>query len=74
MIQARRLVALLCLALVIAAALTPGAPGLFSAVLAPLWFFVAAVVVFSIRNDIADSAPGPLRFLPVLASRAPPIA
>jgi hypothetical protein len=74
MAQARRLVALLCLALVLAATLTPGAPGLFSAVLVPLWFFVAAVVVFSMRRDIADSAPGLIRFLPVLASRAPPIA
>jgi hypothetical protein len=71
--DARRLVALLCLAVVLYAALTPGASGLFFAVLVPVWFFVAAIVVLSMRRETTDRAPGPLPFLPVLASRAPPI-
>lgn len=72
--DARRLVALLCLAVVLYAALTPGASGLCLAIFVPVWFFAAAIVTFSIRREATDRAPGPLPFLPVLASRAPPIA
>jgi hypothetical protein len=72
MLHARRFVALLCLAVVLVAALTPGASGLFHAILVPVWFFIAAIVVLAARREITDSAPRPLPFLPVLASRAPP--
>jgi hypothetical protein len=74
MIPARRLVALLCLAVVLCAALLPGASGLFCAVLVPLLLFVAAVIVFSKRREIADSAPQHFPFLSALAPRAPPVS
>jgi len=74
MSQARWLVAWLCLAVVFYAALTPGAPGLLDAIFVPVWFFVAAIVVFPARRETADPDPQPLPFPPVLASRAPPVA
>jgi hypothetical protein len=72
-LDARKLVAVLCLAVVLVAALTPSASGLLHAILVPAWVFVAAILVFSIR-EIADKGPQPPPFLAVLASRAPPIA
>jgi hypothetical protein len=53
--------------------MTPSASGLLHAILVPVWVFVAAILVFSIR-EIADKGPQPPPFLAVLASRAPPIA
>jgi hypothetical protein len=74
MTYARRAVALLCLAVLLYAALTPGAPGLLCAVLVPLWLFTALLAVVSIRRETTDSDPRPLPFSPVLAPRAPPVA
>jgi hypothetical protein len=74
LLQARRSIALFCLAALLIAALIPAASGLPFGILVPLWTFVAAIVTFSIRRAIEDSSPLRVSCLPVLPSRAPPIA
>jgi tryptophan-rich sensory protein len=72
--QARRSVALFCLAALLIAALIPAASGLAFGILVPLWIFVAAIATFSIRRTAGDSSPLRVSCVPVLPSRAPPIA
>jgi len=74
LLHARRPIALFCLAALLIAALIPAASGLPSGILAPLWIFVAAIVTFSILRTAEDSSPLRVASLPVLPSRAPPIA
>jgi len=72
-INARRLTAVLCLALLLLATLIPAGSGLLSAILTPLWLLLAAVVVIAIQrgNDVGNA---PSLFVPqVHSSRAPPI-
>jgi len=72
-INARRLTAIFCLALLLLATLIAAGSGLFSAILTPLWLFLAAVVVVAIQcgNEVCNA---PSFFVPqVHSSRAPPI-
>ena len=71
--SARRLIVILCLAAILFAALTPTASGLLLAILAPLWFFFSAFVGVHIRNAAGQCNPLRFFFLPVLASRPPPV-
>jgi hypothetical protein len=72
--HARRSIALFCLAALLIAALIPAASGLPFGILIPLWIFAAAIVSFSIRCTADDSSPLRVSCVPVLPSRAPPIA
>ena len=71
--HARRPVALICLAVLLIAALIPAASGLPSFILAPLWLFFAAIVLFSIRLSFDDCDAKQIPYLSILPSRAPPI-
>jgi hypothetical protein len=74
LLHARRLIALFCLAALLIAALIPVASGLPFGVLVPLWIFVAVIVTLSIRRPLDDSSPLRVSCVPLLPSRAPPIA
>jgi hypothetical protein len=74
MLHARRFVVFLCLALVLLAAVTPAASGLFYAILVPLWLFVAFILAVPLRREAEVSKPLLFPFLSFLPSRAPPIA
>jgi hypothetical protein len=70
----RKLVALVCIALVVFAAIAPASSMHFTDVLAPLWlvlFPVLPLVVMLRRVD--DCHEQPTALLSVLASRAPPL-
>jgi hypothetical protein len=69
-----RLIAILCLAAILLAALTPAASGQFAAVLVPLWFFCVTTVIFSIRRWAEPVASTSAPYLPLVASRPPPLA
>jgi hypothetical protein len=72
MADARRLIALLCIAFVLLAAAVPGASGLPWAILVPLWFLAAFVAAVSMRREIDAGEPQPCALLSTAASRAPP--
>lgn len=72
--QARKSIALLCLAVFLLGALVPASSGLPFAILAPLWLFFAAVVCVSLVRPAEDRIALPVPFLSILPSRAPPIA
>jgi H+/Cl- antiporter ClcA len=72
--HARRSIALFCLTALLIAALIPVASGLPAGILVPLWVFVAAIVTFAISRAADDSIPLRVSCVPVLPSRAPPIA
>lgn len=74
LIQARRSIALVCLAAFLLAALVPVASGLPFAILAPLWLFFAAVVCLSLVRPADDRNLLPVPFFSILPSRAPPVA
>jgi len=74
LIQARRSIALVCLAVCLLAALVPTASGLPFDVLAPLWLFFAAVVCLALVSPADDRNPLPVPFFSILPSRAPPLA
>ena len=72
-INARRLVAVICLALLLLATLIPAGSGLLSAILAPLWLFLAVVVLIAIHRG-REVCNAPCFFVRrALSSRAPPI-
>ncbi len=69
----RKLVALVCIALVVFTAIAPAGSSHFTDVLAPLWlvlFPVLALVCVLRRTDEHDEQPTAL--LSILASRGPP--
>ena len=72
--QARRSIALFCLAVLLIAALIPAASGYPVGILVPLWIFVAVIVTLSIRRAADDSGHLLVSYLSVLKSRAPPTA
>jgi hypothetical protein len=74
LIQARKSIALVCLAVLLLAALVPVPSGLPFAILAPLWLFFAAVVCVSVVRPVDDRDPLPVPFFSILPSRAPPVA
>ena len=73
LIQARRLVAFLCLAVLLVAALTPATSGPLCAILVPLWLFFAAIVIVSICLAGEDYSAPLIPLLSLAAPRAPPI-
>ncbi len=74
LIQARKSIALVCLAVFLLAALVPFASGLPFAIFAPLWLFFAAVVCVALFRPADDRNPLPVPFFSILPSRAPPVA
>jgi len=74
LVRSRRLIAVLCIAVLIAAAFTPATFGALSAILTPLWLLFAAELTISIHRLAENCGPRQLVLLPTLASRAPPIA
>jgi hypothetical protein len=73
LLHARRCVGVLCLAILLIAALIPAASGLPFGILVPLWLFCAAIVTLSIRSSFEDCDAQPIPYLSILPSRAPPI-
>jgi len=71
---ARRLIVVLCLAAVVVAATHPIAHGLFLALLAPIFFFVAPVATFIPGLRPENAAVPATPFLAVIDSRGPPNA
>ena len=71
--HARRLIVLLCLAAVLLALLASAANGLPFAILAPLWFFVAAIVGVPLRSVSEHCDVRQFSSLPVFAARPPPL-
>ncbi len=71
---ARKLIAILCLASLLLAALTPYSHGLEPAWLTPFWLFLAMLVCFSASHREQQRDPRPFPSFPVVPSRAPPIA
>ena len=74
MMPLRRLIAVLCLVAILVTVISPITPGLFAALLVPLFFFLAPVLGAvpgpKPENDEAPAIP----FLAVTASRGPPQA
>lgn len=68
-----RFLVILCVAALLFSVLTLTSAPLLLAVLVPLWFFFAAVVVFEIRSieELCDSLQSPL--LPIFSARPPPV-
>ncbi len=74
MISFRKLCVFCCLVAVLLAALTPVSAGLFWAILVPLLFVVGAVSIAWAERQADESGIPTLAFLPVVASRPPPVA
>jgi hypothetical protein len=73
-INARRSIALLCLAVLFLAALIPSPSSLPFFIPAPLWLFIAAIVMQSIGPAAVDGYAPSTPFLAVISERAPPLA
>lgn len=72
MLHKRRWIAVLCIAAVAFAGLSPAASFLFAAILVPLWAVFGLVV--SVRIPASDdSRPAPFPFFQPLPSRGPPL-
>ena len=73
MISVRKLIAFFCLAAVLLAAMSPVSAGLFPAVLLPFLYIVGPVIIVWAKRQIEESRIPTSSYLPVTASRAPPI-
>jgi hypothetical protein len=71
---ARKAVAVLCIAIVIFAALVPSAAIHFHVVFTPLWLVVPAIVVVLLRRTARVCHEQPSSLLRFGSSRAPPAA
>jgi hypothetical protein len=74
MFSARRLIAFLCVVAVLLAVTAPAGHGLGWAVLLPLLFFFAIVVIAAVNHEFEDRNVPAFPFLSAVASRAPPSA
>jgi len=74
MLRARKLIALVCLAVLLAAALATNPHGLDVAWLAPYWLFLAILVCVAATPRDSDLRPLPFLLARIVASRAPPSA
>ena len=73
MISLRKLIAFVCLSAILLAAIAPSASGLLWAIVLPLLLFgLLEVVSVSLRIDRAELRT--VQLVPLLASRAPPLA
>jgi hypothetical protein len=71
--QARKLIAILCLAALLIAVAAPNAHGPAFALLAPFWLLIEILVLVSIERRTEDRTPAPFPFVAAVASRAPPL-
>lgn len=69
----RRWAVILCVAVILLAALMHGGIALPVAILAPLWFFFADVVSLPIPRVDEQWYPQPFPDLPVFSPRPPPV-
>jgi hypothetical protein len=72
MSQFRRFAILFCLAALLLAALTPGAPVLPLAIVVAVWFFVAITLNFRLPHIDEQSHPQEVLALPAFSPRPPP--
>jgi ascorbate-specific PTS system EIIC-type component UlaA len=71
--QARKTIAVLCIALVLVAGVLPAVSvALASVILVALWLVAPAVVVTVVRRIASDSEEQPVSLLALLDSRGPP--
>jgi hypothetical protein len=71
--QARKAVAVVCIALVLVAGILPAVSAAFNAViLVALWLVTPAVVVTVVRRIASDSEEQPVSLLSLFDSRGPP--
>jgi hypothetical protein len=73
MISARKLIAFFCLVAVLLASMTPASAGQFWAVLVPLFFVVGIVAIIWAERQSEENLTPTFSWLPVIASRAPPL-
>lgn len=71
-LPARRLIALLCLAVLLFTALAPPAAGLPFALLAPVWLFFGLTLALILRREHGSIARPLCPALPATGTRAPP--
>ncbi len=71
--SALRLVALLCVAMVLLASLAQPTLGLLFLSLIPFWFFLAVVVTVPLSVVTNVCLPHPFPSLPVFSPRPPPV-
>jgi len=69
----RKWIAIVCLAALLLALLTPPAYATAFAILAPFWLLFAILLLIAIRSFTADPRPASFPFVAVYASRAPPV-
>lgn len=74
MFSARKLLAFVCVVAVLLAAMSPVAPGLYWAILVPVLFCIAVVVLAAKGHEFDDLATPVFPVLLVLVPRAPPNA
>lgn len=72
MSRARKSIVVLCIAIVVVAALLPAVSIDLVAILTPLWLIVPAVTVISIGRIALSSDEQPVSLLSLVPSRAPP--
>jgi fatty acid desaturase len=68
----RRIAVFFCLAMVLLAALTPGAAGFLPAILVPMWFFIAIVLSFLLSYVDEQHHTQQALALPAFSPRPPP--
>lgn len=72
MFSSRKLIAFLCLSAILVAAIAPPAAGLLWAIVVPLLLFGLLRIVAASRLEDRADLPAAF-FVPLLASRAPPL-
>ena len=72
MLRTRKVLALVCIALIVVGGIVPAAATFVYAILVPLWLIVPAVAVTIIRRAAARCDDQPVSLLALVAFRAPP--
>ena len=72
MISMRKLAAVFCVAVVLLIAISPGAPGLAGAMLVPLFFLIAGIVVTPMSRELQYCHVPAVPSRSALSPRAPP--
>jgi hypothetical protein len=71
-LRSRRSLVLVCIGLVVFAALLPSVSSVFVAILTPLWLVIPAVVVVVLRRTAFRCDEQPVSLLAQVLTRAPP--
>jgi hypothetical protein len=71
-LHSRKLIAIVCLAVLLLAVLTPSAYGFVQAILAPFWLLIEILAIVSVQRATEDHDPYPFLFVSAVAPRAPP--